>query len=400
MKGKLPFLLSLFIVTSVFAQNKIELKSGEDRIADIKEYDFRTNMKANRTTRWFNMYQDQKSISSAYSTYLDFLWPDSTVMWVNTSGANFVWKCAQGQVFDPTSNYWSILSVTVSEDATYRLDSIAIPYAYRRIQQAKADTLLVQIVDANNMGYVPDPNWTVPQSYCRPEYDSIQRKAVGAIKEFKIPLTDADTAVSVSRIIQLDVGIDVLAGDEIAATVHYIPGNPYKTGDTLTYTGTGPGSLNSFAIWNGKDANKTVDMYHYNHSLFINNSVAHNVNTNGWNGRYIPGVAWNSGNYYSNIYFLITYDDFSSIEDHSGELVMNIGPNPTSDFINATYDFGTFQSANIEFYDVTGRMIHSERLENNSTNVSIDVSGWEEGMYIHRLIVNNELVGSGRIVVK
>lgn len=399
MKKILLSILVIFIAIGGYSQQIDPSIQGEEFLAKAPTLNLTKNNKANQSTNWYNYFEEIQNVSSAWVQFLDYLFPDSTVAWVGTTDKVFVWKNSQGQVLDPTSVYFLFNANSISKSANYTLDSIAIPYAYRRTQSLP-DTLLIQVFKTANMGYVKDPTgWTDPRSYCRPLYDPVAIKGIDATKEIKVVLTQQDTAVNFSRTLYQDIGVTVAPDEEIAVTVHYIPGNPYSTGDTLSRTIDGPGVINNFAMYNGRDESKADENDHYNHSLMITKSIAHNVNGNGWNGRYYPGVAYTSGIYHSDIYFQITYDDFTGISNEESNERLEVYPNPASNEVTVEYTITHGNQAILEFNDILGNKVFEKVLDVNGTQSNINVSDWNKGVYFYTLKVDGNILGTARLVV-
>lgn len=395
--------LSLTILTftlGAFAQQGGLEIPGEEFEAKASKVKFVKNEKLNEDNDWYNFYQEMSQLSGSWVSFLDYLFPDSTVMWVGTGAGNYVWKCAQGQVLDPTSGLFVFDSKPINKAANYNLDSIAIPYAYRRIQNGPPDTLLIQVIKQDQMSVVPLPNWTTPLSYARPAYNQAERKGENAVKEFKIPLTEADTAVNFSRTLAQEIDVAIAPDEVVAVTVHYIPGNPYNTDDTLSRTENGPGIINNFAIYNGRDEGKTENNDYYNHNLMITKEIAYGVNSNNWNDKYIPGVAWNSGIYHTNIYFNITFDDYSGLNDNDRVKRFDVYPNPANDIVNVEYEISGGQRISVEFTDILGHKVYEEVLSNSVDNrTRIDVSNWNKGLYFYSVIIDGQVARTSRIVV-
>lgn len=392
--------ISMVVFTiSLYAQQGNLVIPGEEIEAKAPHFNMNKSEKLNISNDWFNFYEEISQLSGGWVSFLDYLFPDSTVQWVGTGGNNFVWKIAQGQVLDPTSQLFIFESKPISKAANYTLDSVAIPYAYRRTQTAKPDTLLIQVIKSDKLFYTPLPNWTTPRSYCRPDYDPIANKGVGAIKEFKVVLTEADTAVNFARVLTQAVDVDVAPDEEIAVTLHYIPGNPYNVGDTLSRTLNGPGIINNFAVYNGRDESKTENNNFYNHNLMITKEIRTNTDANNWNEKYIPGVAWNSGIYHTNIYFNITFDDYTGISNSSLIEHMDVYPNPVQSILNLEYQVNNASRISVEFTDVLGQKVYEEVLPINGSKSTIDVSGWKNGLYIYTVLVDGQIGQTSRIVV-
>ena len=82
----------------------------------------------------------------------------------------------------------------------------------------------------------------------------------------------------------------------------------------------------------------------------------------------------------------------------NNSIEMKYYPNPASS--NVTIDIkNAAEGVNYEafFYDLNGQLLKSESLRNTSNNVS--VSDFNNGIYIVRIMNNNEVVGTTKLVI-
>jgi len=96
---------------------------------------------------------------------------------------------------------------------------------------------------------------------------------------------------------------------------------------------------------------------------------------------------------------------------------LKVYPNPASDKIHIeipeklktqskspVFDLTTvyhqWHSAIIEIYDLFGRKMFSKKVLQAEKELEIDVSAWQRGMYVVRLVYNNQTVASEKIVVE
>ena len=144
MKRIITTLLTIIIATGLFAQQ--EVKNFRDEMpAKMTEFKFTNTVKAKQSSDWFNYMRELMNIVSSMPYYRNYLFPDSTVRAEFGTGIGYVWTHSLGQVLDPTSNYFLLESPKISKAAAYTLDSVAIPYRYRRVQNGPADTLIIQL---------------------------------------------------------------------------------------------------------------------------------------------------------------------------------------------------------------------------------------------------------------
>lgn len=399
-------LLSFSIITLSFginAQNEIQELSNNGVLDKAPILEFNKKEKVDQSSDWYNFARELTNISGSMPYYRYSIFPDSTVQVNYADGIGSVGIHTMGQVFDPTSSLFIFESSTISKSANYTLDSIAIPYRYNRVQFGAPDTLIIQIYTQNAMTFTPAPNWSTPRSYARVSYDSINEKGVNAAKEITVILDNDDSTTAVQRIIQEEVNINVLPGEKVALSYTYRPGNPYNVGDTIDfYIDPLPGNqINGFLVYGYRDESSTLDNDFYNHSIWANSAIRYNISTNGWNGTFIPGTAYgnNGGNYHADVFFKITYDDFSGIKENSVLNHLDVYPNPANSIINVEYDLKQGQRVSLEFTNILGHKVFEESLPINGNKMTVDVSDWAKGMYFYTLLVDGQVAGSSRLIV-
>ena len=77
-----------------------------------------------------------------------------------------------------------------------------------------------------------------------------------------------------------------------------------------------------------------------------------------------------------------------SIDPHKHMALLEVYPNPTSDYINLVYDAD--QSTELYIFDTSGKMVRREQIHQNGfSNHRIDVSDLSEGIYLVRMQSGN-----------
>lgn len=97
---------------------------------------------------------------------------------------------------------------------------------------------------------------------------------------------------------------------------------------------------------------------------------------------------WTKRYYYSSMVLTGSNDKES--------LSANIYPNPATDFINIQWT-GNQQIMNIELYDITGRKLLNERIENNSR---LSLTGFHKGVYLMNILDDDKITHSQKIYLK
>jgi len=67
---------------------------------------------------------------------------------------------------------------------------------------------------------------------------------------------------------------------------------------------------------------------------------------------------------------------------------------------NLTTVYHQWRSATIEIYDLFGRRIFSTEVRQGDPQFETDVSSWQPGMYVVRLVYNGQTVGSEKVIVE
>ena len=386
---KLIFLSIVFsgISPSAFSQEIIFGKKNEIPIVFERQSDSHSVTDAN-ISEWYNYGSAIYDMGGDVNYFRNFLFPDSTVQVEYSSGMGYVWKHSLGRALDPTSAYFVSTNTILDSTVSYTLDSIGFYYRYFRFQDSLPDTVIVQIFENNKITFAPDP-WGNGKSYARVNYNYLKRKGALPSYEYVRLLTDSDTATLNQGFLVFPVNITVPAGNKVAATITYFPGNPFTTGDTIDSYLSQPAAkqINAFVAYDFRDNDKNLDAYYYNNELNAPTSVRYNINTNGWNGKYIPGTAWDDGIYHLDMAFKISTlnlgeDDAVWIGNKFG-----IYPNPVrvGDKILIQVKRGpSSEIKKINYYDLAGRKIFSDKANfgESSKDNSFQVPPIEAGMYI------------------
>jgi len=339
--------------------------------------------RVNIVSDWYNYGQMIYNLGGDVSYFRNFMFPDSTVQVEFTDGMGNVWKHSIGEVLDPSSTYFDATGqVSVENTVPYTLDSVAIPYRYWRYQNAVADPLVVQVYMAPNIQIVPNPGWTSGASYANVEYDYLTRIGKNETLTIKYPLTIADTATGTQGVLQFPVNLGIAAGDKVAVTATYIPGNTYNVNDTIdTYTSFPvTNKINAFVLYDFRDNDLGYESLYYNNELTATTNIRYNFDTNGWDGEYIPGTAWLSGIYYADMYFKLTFDtDAVGVAETAAETGVQVYPNPGHDVLNIN---SVNPVVEVNVTDMGGKKVISE-IGNNITR--LNAAALSNGIYVVHL---------------
>lgn len=341
-----------------------------------------TGSRVNIVSDWYNYGDAIYDAGGDVSYFRNFLFPDSTVLVDFSDGVGPVWKHSLGEVLDPSSPLFVSNGQTATEPhIPYTLDSIAIPYRYWRFQDANPDTLVVQVYKEPAINLQLNPGWTSGASYSNVPYDYQERIGDSETLTFKYLLTNDDTtADGTQKVLEFATNLSIPAGQKVAVTATYFPGNAYNVNDTIdTYaTFSIDHRINAFVFYDYRDNDILSEPGVYNNELCAPTDVRYNINTNGWNGEYIPGTAWVSGLYYGDVYFKITFDSEYplGVDDLGAESRTNIYPNPTNGLLHFN------SSANITAVvvkDMSGKVVMTE---NGSNITQLNATALSKGMYM------------------
>lgn len=383
MKKLLLIICAVGISAVGFAQAQSGLtyrKSEEVKMETLKD------LKGNKTEQnsWYDWSAEVASVSAG-SGYFTTLFPDTTIKFEYTStGYGPVNWHALGQVFDPKGSLWFSQTIKLDSNDEYMVDSIAIPYRYFRYQTSKPDTLKIQIYKNDKL---QDLMFTSSGNrFKTTDYDYLTNKGVSFTSEIVEILDDNDTAAA-AKFMVLPLNISVDRGEVMAVTFNYIPGHPYSPGDTIYSTSHNVGyKLNRFDQYFYADPGQLFANGYYNSALMIDAGVRTNSSSNGWDGLYIPGIA-----YTDHITMMTQFHVFAEevgVEDvkNNGFAVNQNTPNPFSGVTSINYSLETPTNVNLVVYDITGKSVATinEGFKNTgSYKLELNGSSLQNGVYYY-----------------
>ena len=341
---------------------------------------------------WFNYGEDIWEIADAeggdVSYFRNFLFPDSTVLVEFSDGMGSPWKHSLGQVFDPVGPLFSVLSPEVNQFTPYTLDSIGFFYRYFRFQDSAPDTLKVQVYENDNITLQPDPGWTSGASYASVDYDYGTRTGTNFSQEYTYLLTNNDTISANQGFLKFPINIPVNANEKVAATITFIPGNPFNSGDTIdVYVEPAPTvQRNAFVVYEYRDNDFNLEAGYFNNQLNATTDVRYNINTNGWTGSYIPGTAWNAGFYHLDMSFLITFNP-SGVSENTNHRI-NLFPNPADETITLDFAGTENETIAVSIVDISGREVYSFQESYTSPalkHITLETKTFNSGIYFCRV---------------
>ena len=341
----------------------------------------------------------QDIITTDYNYFRNHLMPDSLCVLEFNSGYGSVWKHSFGMVLDPTSIWWNLspnAARTLQDTTSFVLDSVGFFYRYQRPQSMFPDTVRIQVVRDQNIFLNNFSSDNRP--YSRINYDTTLKRCPDAFFDTTIILTDLDTIFANGQgFLQVPVGDTVFGGGRFAATITSFPGNPYSLGDTVdAYLTTPPvNRINPFIVYEYADNIRAIDNNAYLNGLHVTQEIRYNISTNGWNGDYLPGNAWQSRFYYADCAFKVTtldYDDGQiapGIDAPLGSLEsVKVFPNPTNGG-NSTVSLtmNTTQQVRLDLFNLVGQKLITNQFiaTQGINNVDLPTSEMAPGVYFARV---------------
>jgi hypothetical protein len=368
------------------------------------------------TTWWLNYAFAQDSVFGGLAVLnANYLFPDSTVLGEFGTGTfDNVWIHSIAQTLDPTSFAFNYASgCTLTDADAYSVDSMGLVYAYERNIQNPAivDTLLIKLthngtsanfLSSGFIGTTASNYGTDTVGFKIPKYDYVNNRAAGTTNTsvIKIPLTDADTAVTFYGYKSFGVGnFTVPAGRVVAVSISFVPGYSYNFGDTLetqlnsfffaSYEEQGTGTFPVYTDCNYQAANCD-----YNVSGIVRSAERYNVTGNSWNGNYIPTYAFTAP--YSLENHLIDWQvsgplvGVNEVSSNGITLQQNI-PNPSNGSTMINYSIANSGNVMLEVYDVTGKLVESVDQGTQAAgqhSVNLNTSSYAPGVYFYTLNVD------------
>jgi hypothetical protein len=233
------------------------------------------------------------------------LFPDTSVYQRYVDELGRVGTHSVGQVLDPQDPIFSLTNTQLDQHDSYRIDSVEFRFRYSHNIPGTVDTLRFQIfnedaVDRYTLSGSQRPTATI-------DYFPAKNQGVGATMTFDFLLDESDTTDFENTAdyngyrIALPEQLQVPAGGLMAMTMTYIPGYDYENGDTIQQDWDNPPvvkKLNHLIAPQWRDRDKSVS---FGLNTGIRATSASRYRTDVWEGRYIPGHAWND--YTEHLYF-------------------------------------------------------------------------------------------------
>lgn len=298
----------------------------------------------------------------------------------------------------------------IASTSSYTLDSIGIAYGYlRTLASTVVDTLVVKIVKqvpANNYSMSTGENYQ-DITYNFAAGDITASQVLGTYKYY---LTESDSSDNVSEIYLATTGIPTQTnGALIGAVVTFIPGYAYSLTDSV-------GDKNSFYLLSYEQNGDNTDPTYYgsptagdftgdmNCSYTLSTDVLYNINTNGWNGYFLPTWAWTTGYGYENHIIEFKIDEILGINDISenGVKIKQNMPNPFANTSIINYELDHNAAVTLAVYDVTGKKMIEQNEGNQNIGqhtITVNAGNLSAGVYYYSLTVGKNKTSAMKMVV-
>ena len=92
------------------------------------------------------------------------------------------------------------------------------------------------------------------------------------------------------------------------------------------------------------------------------------------------------------------YTKYTSIADVKSKNNLNLYPNPAQDKLLIATDNGIHPQAQLYIFDSFGKLVYSQKINNNSQNIEIDIQNLPSGLYFIRMTLRGEVLGSSKFV--
>lgn len=382
---------------------------------------------------WLNSFTGG---GSTVTTFVDFLMPDSTAIFVNEGDtAQRFYSIAVGQIVDPRDNVIDLTDdpgIKLTKFNGYNVDSVYLSYLYVRNVDSIDDGMggKMPVVDTLIIRYfLPSAltfrslTATPPFVFAEVAWNMSQLSPTGFVAEEKVLLTRNDSTIASNnnggfenawRTKTLTRGVpsgvvvpaqgNTSSQNVAGVTFQFKPGMPYDTGSVLVYQ-RDPVNFPSYrkrvnyfgyrTAQNAQTATQWRSTTNYNHSLFSDKENAYYASgtiNNGWDG-FIPGNAFFAGrNIFCGFHFTSGNASINDIKNSTFAMT-NVYPNPASVNGTAVAGFNMKQAGNVKItlVNIVGQEVKSlinKSYASGEHAVEFDLSGLNAGVYFVNMTVN------------
>lgn len=370
---KIYLLVAVLAIGSVALGQRSELPAPGKITTPVKFNSSATlNKKSNSNSRstesrWVN-YADQVetnySPSPGASGAFMLIFPDTNIIVGEYQDLTTAYPQFHkaGTILDPKNLPDGWLNST----STYKLDSIAIDYAYARATPSNiVDTLLIEIIQHSTALEYTLTSGEASFQDIEYNYPANIINTTNVVNSYTYLLTEADSTSFLSEIAIATAGmLTEAAGNRIGVVISFKPGYTYSITDSIH-------EKNGFYLYSKEENGPATDPNYYgvpfdyaedmNCSYALPTSVRYDYNGNGWNGYMIPTWAWALEYAYEHhsIWFQLTIEGVGIAEQeftNGIKLGQNV-PNPSNNNANITYEISKASKINFIIRDITGKKV-------------------------------------------
>lgn len=362
-----------------------------------------------RSTMWYNYALMVDDATNGYTPSMasgDFmnLFPDTTIIYGQYTDGSTAYpqfhKAAT--MLDPKNMPFNSWSTTTQ----YKLDSVAIAYAYlRNLAPSVVDTLVVQVIK-----YDASLEWDLTNAtyqditYLYQSNSITQSQVLGT---YTYLLNETDSSSFVNEIAIATPGIPAQSGsNRIGVVVSYKPGFTWTITDSLfdknafflfSYEQNG---LNTDPTFFGTISDGTSDL---NCSYALPSSVRYDMNANGWNGYFIPTWAWTTPYAYEHHIISFLLDDVVGVEENGTNVTLGTAfPNPSNGNSYIDYTLKADADVVLNVTDVTGKVvmtINEGNMQTGNHRVEMNTTNLAAGTYFVNIVAGNATATSKLVVM-
>jgi len=79
---------------------------------------------------------------------------------------------------------------------------------------------------------------------------------------------------------------------------------------------------------------------------------------------------------------------------------LKLFPNPVKDVLNIKYSGNRIREMEVEIFNITGRSVLHQKIQNieSGQNIGLNVHTLKNGMYLVKVIVDNQVLGVNKII--
>lgn len=349
---------------------------------------------------WYNYTQALRDAGETFVYYGDVtLWPDSLPVQLYSAGPSHIGIYAIGQVFDPTSEFFSDPPALTGFNR-YSIDSIAFSYKYRHVVPGSVDTLIVDFFNDDKL--VP-LTFTGGSKTYSPTYVASTNRSSAYTSSLKIPLSENENteeffypssrSYAKTMILKLPSVMNVKGGGRMAFTITFKPGLSWAMNDTLV---NGRDSINL-----PKKQLNTFQPFYLAAQTGVSDATF-NYSIEGLRAQRYPKTA-NDGKWYQpwnfpgaqtrhmDAIFKLTYYNLSAKDiNNQGYGLGNVYPNPVKSGSDIKIEFalGKGENLNIQLFNVLGSKVAdvaSGKFAAGENNVTFNTSNLAPGVYVYTI---------------